>query len=53
MADQECYLKESVNCSGSGKGSFVGVARLRTASITRSDSLHVQLSEDSDAKYWT
>ena len=52
MADQECYLKEYVNCSGSGSGSFVGVVRLRTASIRRGDSLHAQLSEESDDKYW-
>lgn len=52
MADQECYLKEYVNCSGSGKGGFVGVNRLRTASNRRGDSLHSQLSEDVDATYW-
>lgn len=52
MADQDCYLKEYVNCSGSGKGSFTSAARLRTASISRGDSLHAQLSEDSDTRYW-
>ena len=28
MADQECYLKEYVICSGGGRGSLVGVERL-------------------------
>ncbi len=52
MAGQECYLKDCVNCNGSGRGSLVGVVRLRTASISRGDRLHAQPSEDSDAKYW-
>ena len=25
MADQKCYLKEYVSCSGGGRGSLVGV----------------------------
>ena len=52
MGDQECYLKEYVSCSGGGRGSLVGVERLRTASISRArgDSLLAHISGDSDDK---
>ena len=52
MADQKCCLKEYVSCSGSGRGSLVGVERLWTASIGRGDSLFAHISGDSDDKVW-
>ena len=52
MDSQDCYLKEFINCSCSGGGGLVGVKRLRTASISRGDDLHEQLSHEQDTKYW-
>ena len=52
MSDQECFLREYVKCNGSGSGGFVGVKRLRTASLSGADNLHVQLSDDPESKYW-
>ena len=51
MADQECYLKEYASCGEGGRGSLVGVERLRTASISRCDSfLFAHISGHSDDK---
>ena len=52
MASQDCFLKDYVNCSGSGGGGFVGAQRLCTASRSRLDNLHELLSDGTDTKYW-
>ena len=52
MDSQDCYLKDYINCSGHGAGGFVGVKQLWIASTSRGDSLHEELSEEPDAKYW-
>ena len=52
MDNQDCYLKDYINCSGSGGGGYTKAKRLRVASISRGDNLHEQLSSEPDANYW-
>ena len=52
MSDEDCFLKNCINCSGSGSGGLVSANRLRVASLSRQDNLHETLSDEANLNYW-